>query len=254
MRGPAGVRFVSISVILLSISVLLYTWRDVFAAPLYIFPLFSLCLYGLLRLSLRKASLRHLLALLCILGGLMPAALHAVEFIPADLFEPAPPPVREEGFMRQWLTPIDAVTKVIEAHTAEDLPRIYQVLWHLDNGSRAPYNDFEIFRNRTGHLIVRVTYDSTISAELDMGYLANDAQFVVAVSLAPTHILASLNGEPTRQALIKHLPPDLIYSRLGHNMTGDMAWEGTVTREAMRLSSATPGELTRLSRLYASKI
>lgn len=116
------------------------------------------------------------------------------------------------------LPAVTAMTKVIKARTAKTLPPYpeAQVLWHVDNLSES--NDLEAWRDWNGHIIAEIHQADNSIRKLDLGYVANDTDFKIAISAsAATGLIASMNGQTAISGGATPWPTGMISEKLGTN-------------------------------------
>lgn len=134
---------------------------------------------------------------------------------------------------------------IIKARTAPALPigSNVQMLFCVDNGGTA--NRRCVWRGSDGIVRVVATVGAAGTVFLNMGVVANDTDFSLAVRYANANCAASLNGGPVVADLVGLMPLGLTTVRVGHDLAGRY-WNSTIkTFETRR--TATNAELQSLS-------
>lgn len=111
--------------------------------------------------------------------------------------------------------------------TAPAAAAVDQVLWQSDaNNERDRARLVRLVADDTLHLIV--TADNTETANLNLGVVADNAQFEVAASIGEMDYRASLNGGVIETDTNGGWP-GCTHMRIGRSFTGD-TWTGTIQR------------------------
>lgn len=156
------------------------------------------------------------------------------------------------------LPAVTAMTKVIKARTAKTIPPNgeAQVLWHVDNLSEA--NDLEAWRDWNGHIIAEIHQANNSIRRHDLGFVANDTDFKIAISAsAATGLIASMNGQPAISGSALPWPTGMISEKLGTNAWmmnppypyPTRYWGSTIEFEATYSEALSGPELEILSAL-----
>jgi len=108
----------------------------------------------------------------------------------------------------------------------------------VDDGSF--FNRRLVYYSTTGRLIVAAAVANVTTCNIDLGAVAADTDFAVAVRWADNNFAASLNGGAIVTDLSGANPLGLTTARVGHGDSGTLYWNSTIkTIETRRTASDT---------------
>ena len=105
-----------------------------------------------------------------------------------------------------------------------------QVRWSRDDGTTA--NRIRILYKSDGHLHATVTAGGVDQADLDLGAVAVDTDFKLAMRAATNDFAASLNGGAVVTDTSGTMPSGLTNDRIGSGLTAGNEWFSTCAIEA----------------------
>jgi hypothetical protein len=122
---------------------------------------------------------------------------------------------------------------------------ITQVLYSRDNGTAN--ERIRVIRNASREIHVEVTDGGVAQADLNMGVVANDTDFALAIRIKANDIGASINGGAMETDTAATLPSPTT-DRFGHDHSGNQ-WDGAITVAKCWAAAFSDAELRALSAL-----
>lgn len=140
---------------------------------------------------------------------------------------------------------VSSLTKFVTGRTPPGVGS-EQVRWSRDDGSAA--NRIRVLYKSDGHLHVSVTAGGVDQADLDLGAVAFDADFRLALRAASNDFAASLNGGVVVTDASGTMPSGLTNERIGSGLSAGNEWFSTCAIDAeWQNKLATDAELRALT-------
>ena len=150
-----------------------------------------------------------------------------------------------DSFKRTRTNP-SAITKLIKATTPPAAPATESTVWSADDGSDNNY--IRVVYYSDGHIRVLVEASGTSQANLDMGAVAVNTTFTLALTAAANNFLASLNGGTAVISSSGSMPTGLVNDRIGSGVDAGDEWFSDVMIDAEWTNLvATAAQLEALS-------
>lgn len=117
-----------------------------------------------------------------------------------------------------------AISKFIRARTPA-WGGVTQVVWQLDDDSNN--NRLYVYRSSAGNLGVYSVVGGSVSVGLNLGALADDTEFKLALRATTNDFAASLNGAAVVTSTSGAMPTGIVNERIGHSTNGS-EWYGLI--------------------------
>lgn len=150
-----------------------------------------------------------------------------------------------DSFKRTRTNPT-SITKLLKATTPPGTPATECTLWSADDGSDANYIRVVYYSDGHIHLLVEAGGSSQIN--LDLGAVAANTAFTIALTAAAANFAASINGGAAVSTSSGSMPTGLVNDRLGSGVDAGYEWFSDIALDAEWTNLiATGAQLAALS-------